>query len=379
MMDGSRFGKVAVMMGGSSAERQVSLMSGRRILASLRRQGVDAHPFDPARRPMDDLVRARFERVFVALHGRAGEDGTVQGALELLQIPHTGSGLLASALAMDKVMTKRLWVAQGLPTPRYAVVDTAAPDAARQLRRWPGELGLPLIVKPAREGSTLGVTQVIDRAQLRAAFEHAAHYDTQVLAESFIQGSELTVAILEDGPPAPHGCGVREPRTLPIVEIQAPDGRFDFRAKYVDDTTSYLCPAPLSDAVGDEVRRLALRAYRALGCRGWARVDLMLRHQDRAPFLLELNTVPGMTAHSLMPIAARAAGLDYDALVLRLLATSLDVPKARAAGPEALSPVREGTLGSPPADQGYSPRSARACSTRSQATTNAAVRNAIRC
>ena len=300
------FGKVAVLLGGRSAEREVSLMSGNGVLAALRSRGIDAHPFDPAERPMDDLRRDGFARVFIALHGRYGEDGTVQGALELLGIPYTGSGVQASAIAMDKVRTKEIWRARGLPTPASRVLVRG--DALREV---PDALGLPLIVKPPHEGSTLGVTKVSGYSEMAEAFETAARFDEVVLAESFIDGPELTVAILGSGAAA---------RALPVIEIRAPGGNYDFRNKYFGDDTEYLCPAPLPDPLAARVGEIALAAFRAIGCEGWGRVDLMLRRADQAPFLLELNTSPGMTDHSLVPMAARAVGMTYTDLVLALLA-----------------------------------------------------------
>ncbi|MFT4103451.1 MAG: D-alanine--D-alanine ligase [Burkholderiaceae bacterium] len=306
-----RFDKVAVLLGGRSAEREISLRSGQGVLAALRRQGVDAHPFDPAERPLEDLARDGFARAFIALHGRYGEDGTVQGALELLGIPYTGSGVMASAIAMDKVMTKRIWQTHGLPTPRFAVVAREnAADPAR-LRRIPDELGLPLIVKPPHEGSTIGITKVQGYSQVQDAFALAARYDHEVLAEEFIDGAELTIAILGTGEAA---------RALPIVEIRAPGGNYDYQNKYFTDDTRYLCPAPLSEDSTRRIQRIAVDAYRALACEDWARVDVMLRKADGEPYLLEINTSPGMTDHSLVPMAARAEGIDYDELVVRILA-----------------------------------------------------------
>jgi D-alanine-D-alanine ligase len=304
--DPRAFGKVAVLAGGRSAEREVSLRSGAGVLAALREAGVDAHAFDPAQRPMDDLRREGFARAFIALHGRYGEDGTVQGALELLGIPYTGSGVQASAIAMDKVRTKEIWRARGLPTPASRVLVRGD-----MLREVPDALGLPLIIKPPHEGSTLGVTKVVGYSEMAEAFEAAARYDAVVLAEAFIDGPELTVAILGSGATA---------RALPVIEIRAPGGNYDFQNKYFGDQTEYLCPAPLPDALAARVRELALDAFRAIGCEGWGRVDLMLRRADQAPFLLELNTSPGMTDHSLVPMAARAVGIGYAELVLELLA-----------------------------------------------------------
>jgi len=300
-----QFGKVAVLFGGRSAEREISVRSGSGVLGALRRQGVDAHAFDPAERPMDDLRREGFERAFIALHGRYGEDGTVQGALELLGIPYTGSGVMASAIAMDKVRTKQIWIAQGLPTPEYRTIS-----AGSEWNELASALGLPLIVKPAHEGSTLGLTKVTSVAQLPAAYARAAKYDPSVLAERFVSGRELTVPVLGEGAGA---------RALPVIEIRAPEGNYDYQNKYFTDDTQYLCPAPIPEALADEVRALVVAAYRALRCSGWGRADLMLDGDGR-PWLLEMNTSPGMTDHSLVPMAARVAGMSYDELVLAVLA-----------------------------------------------------------
>ena len=314
--DPKAFGKVAVLFGGASSEREISIRSGSGVLAALQRKGVDAHAFDPADRPMDDLRREGFERVFIALHGRYGEDGTVQGALELLRIPYTGSGVMASAIAMDKVRTKQIWTAQGLPTPDYRPIEPGTDwnDLASQL-------GLPLIVKPAHEGSTLGLTRVASVAQLPDAYETAARLDASVLAERFVAGRELTVPVLGEGPAA---------RALPVIEIRAPEGNYDYQNKYFTNDTLYLCPAPLPEALAREVQSTVVAAYRALGCSGWGRADLMLDSQNR-PWLLEMNTSPGMTDHSLVPMAAKAEGVSYDDLVLGVLSTaSLKIGGPRA-------------------------------------------------
>ncbi|MEI7968977.1 MAG: D-alanine--D-alanine ligase [Betaproteobacteria bacterium] len=300
MTTASDFGKVAVLFGGRSAEREISLLSGTAVLEALHSAGVDAHAFDPAQRPLHELLQEGFDRVFIALHGRYGEDGTVQGALELMGIPYTGSGVMASALAMDKVRTKMVWVAAGLPTPRWEVL-TADSD----WKRVAAELGLPLIVKPAREGSTLGLTRVTEATDLPAAFERAARYDRLVLAEEFVAGQELTAAFLGE-------------QSLPLVRIEAPQGNYDYQNKYFSDETKYFCPCGLEEAEEVRIRALVLRAVAALGCEGWGRADL-IRRQDGSVSLLELNTSPGMTGHSLVPMAARAAGIDFPALVLRIL------------------------------------------------------------
>jgi D-alanine-D-alanine ligase len=305
-------GRVAVLMGGSSAEREVSLMSGRGVLAALQSQGVDAFAFDPSERDLAELRQEGVARVFVALHGRHGEDGTVQGALELLGIPYTGSGVLASAIALDKVMTKRVWVAEGLPTPRWVRLE-AGEQQRERLRTVPDELGLPLIVKPPREGSSIGLTKVHGYSQMQDAVALAARYDADVLCEEFIDGIELTCPVLGEGASAV---------ALPVVRIDAPDGNYDFERKYFSDDTGYRCPSGLPPEEEAEVQRLTLAAYRALGCRGWGRADLMQRASDRRFFLLEMNTSPGMTGHSLVPMSARAAGIGYEQLCLRLLAAA---------------------------------------------------------
>ena len=300
MDDMAKFGKVAVLLGGRSAEREISLLSGNAVLAALRTSGVDAHPFDPAERSVFELAKEGFQRVFISLHGRYGEDGTVQGALELLGIPYTGSGVAASALAMDKLRTKMVWVAGGIPTPAWEVL-TGASDPAAVVER----IGLPMIVKPGREGSTLGLTKVTDVSQLRAAWEHAASFDALVLAEAFIAGRELTAGFLGD-------------QALPLVRIEAPEGNYDYRNKYFSDQTRYHCPSGLEAALEASIQALTLRAAALLGCEGWGRADLILR-DDGSVQMLEMNTSPGMTSHSLVPMAARQAGLSFEQLVLRIL------------------------------------------------------------
>jgi len=298
----SDFGKVAVLLGGRSAEREISLLSGNAVLAALKNQGVDAYAFDPAARPLEDLKREGFARAHIALHGRFGEDGTVQGALELLGIPYTGSGVMASALALDKWRTKLIWQAIGIPTPRYALLDASSDYAAVAK-----DLGLPLIVKPAREGSTIGLSKVTEAKQLASAYQLAAKHDDLVLVEEFIEGTELTAAILED-------------RALPLVRIQPP-GMYDYQAKYFSDETQYFCPSGLPAAQEKSIQDLTLKAYRVLGCEGWGRLDVMLS-KDGRPFFLEINTSPGMTGHSLVPMAAKQAGISFEALCLEILKTS---------------------------------------------------------
>jgi D-alanine-D-alanine ligase len=315
-------GKVAVLMGGDSAEREVSIMSGTGVLNALLSQGVDASAFDPAHNDLSELKNEGFDRVFVALHGRHGEDGTVQGALELLGIPYTGSGVMASAIAMDKVMTKRVWLAEGLPTPRWVWLSRDELQRER-LREVPDRIGLPLIVKPPREGSSIGITKVLGYSQMQDAVALATQFDPDVLCEEFIEGSELTCPVLGQGADA---------RALPVVRIAAPDGNYDYQHKYFSDDTGYHCPSGLPPEEEAEVQRLVVAAYRALGCRGWGRADLMRRGSDGKFFLLEMNTSPGMTGHSLVPMSARAAGISYEQLCLHLLsqATLDGAPRARA-------------------------------------------------
>lgn len=315
-------GKVAVLLGGTSAEREVSLLSGQGVLQALRSRGVDAHAFDPAQRVLSRLREEGFRRCFIALHGRHGEDGTVQGALELLGIPYTGSGVMASSVAMDKVMTKRIWHAENLPTPRYLRLAPSH-QGPEQIRAVPDLLGLPLIVKPPREGSSIGVTRVSDSTQMQQAVALSARYDPDVLCEEFIEGEEVTCALLGSGLDA---------HALPVIRISVADGAYDYQNKYFTDKVRYQCPSGLPDAENLEITRLSLAAYRSLGCRGWGRVDLMIRASDRKPFLLEVNTSPGMTSHSLVPMAARVAGIDYEQLCLHVLSLA----RLDAAGPDPI-------------------------------------------
>ena len=294
------FGKVAVLLGGRSAEREVSLKSGSMVLTALKSRGVDAHAFDPAERGLEELAREKFSRAFIALHGRFGEDGTVQGVLEWLGIPYTGSGVLASALAMDKLRTKRIWQAEKLPTPAYAVLDKTT-----DLRAVANRLGLPIMVKPAAEGSSIGMSKVGSASALDEAYALAANYDRVVLAEKFIEGQELTVAILGE-------------QVLPIIKLETPREFYDYQAKYIADDTRYIVPSGLGDKKEKQVQALCMAAFRTLGCSGWGRVDLMLDGRGR-PYLLEVNTAPGMTDHSLVPMAARAVGISYEDLCLRIL------------------------------------------------------------
>jgi D-alanine-D-alanine ligase len=309
-IDVKSLGKVAVLMGGDSAEREISLLSGAGVLAALQSQGVDAHAFDPAERELVELRRDGFERCFIALHGRHGEDGSIQGALELLRMPYTGSGVMASAIAMDKVMCKRVWVAEGLPTPRWRTLPRDRQSRER-IVQVPDELGLPLIVKPPHEGSSIGVTKVMGYSQMQDAVALAAKYDPVVLCEEFIEGDEVTCPVLGSGDAA---------RALPVIRIVAPEGAYDYQNKYFTDVTQYHVPSGLPAAEEAEIQRIVLAAYRTLGCRGWGRADLMIRAADRQPLLLEMNTSPGMTGHSLVPMSARAAGLSYEQLCVQLVA-----------------------------------------------------------
>ena len=296
----NRFGKVAVLMGGTSAEREISLISGKAVLDALCERRVDAHAFDPATAPIWQLRAEGFDRAFVILHGRHGEDGTVQGALELMGIPYTGSGVMASALAMDKWRTKLVWQAAGVPTPKYLLL-TPQIDFVRVV----AELGLPLIVKPAREGSSIGVTRVDTPADLAPAFDLAYRLDPLVIAEEFVVGDELTAAVLGD-------------TVLPLVRIDAPEGKYDYKNKYFTDEVRYRCPAGIRANVEAEIAAAVSTAFRVLGCRGWGRADLILRADGRFTFL-EMNTAPGMTGHSLVPMAAKAAGIGFADLVLKIL------------------------------------------------------------
>jgi D-alanine-D-alanine ligase len=322
-MDRSQFGKVAVLMGGVSAEREVSLMSGTGVLQALRASGVDAHAFDPAERELGDLRREGFARCFIALHGRFGEDGTVQGALELLGIPYTGSGVMASAIAIDKAMTKRVWTAEGLPTPRHVLLRRGHFDQ-QQVIAVPDTLGLPVIVKPAREGSSIGVVKVQGYSEMKDAVEQAGRLDADILCEQCIIGDEVTCPVIGSGADA---------RALPVIRIQAPDGNYDYQHKYFTNDTQYLVPCGLPAGEEEAIQRLVLQAYRVLGCRGWGRVDVMIDGASRQPFLLEINTSPGMTSHSLVPMSARAAGMSYEALCVQLL--SMAALDQRVAAPGA--------------------------------------------
>ena len=314
-IDVKALGKVAVLLGGRSAEREVSLMSGNGVLAALRSKGVDAHAFDPAERELGDLKREGFARCFIALHGRFGEDGTVQGALELMGIPYTGPGVMASSVAMDKLMTKRIWIAEGLSTPAWRQVHSAAETRAAF-----EALGAPMIVKPVREGSTIGLSKVTSVEQCDAAYALASSQDPMVMCEQFIAGDEVTIPVLGTG---------AEARALPVIRIVAPDGNYDYQHKYFTDDTKYLVPCGLPAGEEAAIQALVLKSFRALDCRGWARADVMIDGKTRKPYLLEINTSPGMTGHSLVPMSARATGLSYEDLCLSVLATaSLDNARA---------------------------------------------------
>jgi D-alanine-D-alanine ligase len=328
-VDVKALGKVAVLMGGKSAEREVSLMSGSGVLKALQSRGVNAHAFDPAERDLVELKRKGFKRCFIALHGRFGEDGTVQGALELLGIPYTGSGVMASSVAIDKVMTKRIWIAEGIPTPRYQMLRRGA-YTREVVRAIPDDLGLPLIVKPAREGSSIGVAKVQGYSEMQDAVDAAAALDADVLCEQFIAGDEVTCPILGTGDSA---------IALPVIRIVAPEGNYDYQNKYFTDDTKYLVPSGLPEGEEAAIQELVVKAYRVLGCRGWGRIDVMIDGTTRKPYLLEINTSPGMTGHSLVPMSARAAGISYEDLCLQLIASaSLDhqrIERRRAAAQPA--------------------------------------------
>jgi len=299
-MDVSKFGRVVVLLGGRSAERDVSLKSGGRVLEALKARGVDAHGFDPQKHGLPELIAGNFNRAFIALHGRFGEDGTIQGVLEWLGIPYTGSGVLASALAMDKLRTKLLWEAVGIPTPRWTRLE-ATTDFSAVART----LGLPIMVKPASEGSSIGMSKVTRAEDLRLAYVHAAKYDEVIISEQFIEGTELTAGVLGNTP-------------LPLIRLETPRTFYDYEAKYLVDSTRYLLPSGLPEEKENDLKQLALKAFTVPGCRGWGRVDLML-DQGGNPYFLEVNTSPGMTDHSLVPMAARALGYSFEDLVLAIL------------------------------------------------------------
>ena len=304
-LDVKSLGRVGVLLGGRSGEREISLMSGNGVLDALLSKGVDAHAFDPGLRCPTELAKEKFDRVFISLHGRYGEDGTIQGLLDLLNLPYTGSGVLASALSIDKIVTKQVWISNGLATPEYEEL-TANSDWNAVVKH----LGLPLIVKPAHEGSSLGLTKVKSVDELPAAYELAARLDKKVIAETCIVGDELTCPLVGQGNTA---------EALPVIKIIPPQANYDFHHKYFSNETQYLCPTGLAPEVNERVQELALASYKVLGCRTWGRADVMLDQKTGKPYLLEMNTSPGMTSHSLVPMAAKAAGVSYADLVLWLL------------------------------------------------------------
>lgn len=316
-LDPKSFGRVGVLLGGKSGEREISLMSGNGVLEALRAKGVDAHAFDTGLRCPTELAKEDFDRIFISLHGRFGEDGTIQGLLELLHLPYTGSGVLASALAIDKIVTKQVWISNGLATPEYEEL-TADSDWNAVVKH----LGLPLIVKPAHEGSSLGLTKVKSVDELPAAYQLAAGLDKKVIAETCIIGDELTCPLVGQGKTA---------EALPVIKIIPPQANYDFHNKYFSDETKYLCPTGLAPEVNAAVQDLALAAYKALGCRTWGRADVMLDQKTGKPYLLEMNTSPGMTSHSLVPMAAKAAGIEYADLVLWLLSQTLQQKEGASA------------------------------------------------
>lgn len=309
-LDVKSLGRVGVLLGGRSGEREISLMSGNGVLDALLSKGVDAHPFDTGLRCPTELVQEKFDRIFISLHGRYGEDGTIQGLLELLGLPYTGSAVLASALAIDKIATKLVWLSSGLSTPEFRELK-ADSDWNAVVKH----LGLPLIVKPAHEGSSLGLTKVKSVEELPAAYQLAAAMDKKVIAETCIVGDELTCPLVGFGSNA---------EALPVIKIIPPEANYDFHNKYFSDETKYLCPTGLAPEVNQAVQELALAAYRALGCRTWGRADVMLDQKTGKPYLLEMNTSPGMTSHSLVPMAAKAAGVEYAELVLWVISQTLN-------------------------------------------------------
>lgn len=308
-LDIQSLGRVGVLLGGRSGEREISLMSGNGVLEALLSKGVNAHAFDTGLRCPTELSQEKFDRIFISLHGRYGEDGTIQGLLDLLNLPYTGSGVLASALAIDKIVTKQIWLSNHLSTPQYEEL-TAKSDWNAVARH----LGLPLIVKPANEGSSLGLTKVRTVEELPAAYQLAASLDKKVIAETCIIGDELTCPIVGEGENA---------EALPVIKIVPPEANYDFHHKYFSDETKYLCPTGLTPEVNLAVQELVVAAYRALGCRTWGRADVMLDQKTGKPYLLEMNTSPGMTSHSLVPMAAKASGVEYADLVLWILGTTL--------------------------------------------------------
>ena len=299
-----QFGKVAVMMGGSSAEREISLQSGQAVFEALQRQKVDAHIVDPRENLMTQLATGNFDRVFIALHGRGGEDGLMQGLLDTLELPYTGSGVLGSSLAMDKCRSKRIWQSHGLPTPAFVELNENSDwDAVVEY------LGLPLIIKPVREGSSYGISKVKESGEMESAWRLAHEFDERVMAESWIVGGEYTAPVLGD-------------QVLPMIRLETPREFYDYEAKYIADTTQYHCPCGLDADVENELGKLAFAAFEAVDASGWGRVDFMLDAEGK-PWLIEVNTIPGMTSHSLVPMSAKQAGMSFDDLTLKILAASL--------------------------------------------------------
>lgn len=308
------FGRVAVLMGGSSAEREISLLSGNAVLNALQSQGINAHAFDPAEKNIFELKTEQYDRCFIALHGRYGEDGTIQGALELMRIPYTGSGVMASSVAMNKVMTKRIWQSLGLPTPKW--IEVTNPEETENAFKL---LNGTMIVKPAREGSTIGLTKVTELMQCRKAYELAAHQDSLVLCEEYISGDEVTCTILDTNVNTINSNEFPIARALPVIRIVAPQGNYDYNNKYFTNDTQYIIPCKLPDGEERAIQSLVLKSYQALGCRAWARADVMIDKESRKPYLLEINTAPGMTNHSLVPMAAKEVGLSFEMLCLQVL------------------------------------------------------------
>ena len=306
----SSYGRVGVLLGGRSGEREVSLQSGQGVLDALLKLGIDAHPYDPGLSPIEKLAEQQFSRVFIALHGRWGEDGTMQGFLEQISLPYTGSGVLASAMAIDKQVTKNIWLSQGLSTPKFVMLN-----AHSNWQKIVDELGLPLIVKPAREGSSLGLTKVKHLSELENAYALAAKLDRDVMAEQCIVGDELTCPMIG------HGAHVQ---ALPMIKIKAPDANYDYHHKYVSNDTQYICPPGLDPKLEQAIEQLAIQSYQVLGCSGWGRADVMIDQVTQKPYLLEMNTSPGMTSHSLVPMAAKQAGISYEQLVLWILHQTLN-------------------------------------------------------
>jgi D-alanine-D-alanine ligase len=306
-----KFGKVAVLMGGRSAERDISLMSGNAVLKALVFQGVDAYAFDPAEKDLLQLKTENFNRCFIALHGRYGEDGTIQGALEILGIPYTGSGVMASSIAMNKIMTKNIWQAKGLPTPSWVEVSNVA-ETLKAFKT----LNAPMIVKPALEGSSIGITKVTTSQQCEAAFKLAEMQDSKIICEQFISGDEVTCTVLNLS---------QNIQALPIIKIVAPSGKYDYQNKYFTNETKYIIPCELPNDEESKIQALVIKAFDAICGRGWARLDVMIDSATRKPYLLEINTAPGMTGHSLSPMSALHHGLSFENLCLKILATaSLD-------------------------------------------------------